>query len=156
MKEPYISNFGGKSVCKGCGKDEELRLGYCFDCATSGEERAAKRSVEEHLRNGLKNLKEGKNENGRYDFEWALERLTLTGHYADGGIFDQEGYKWRKPTSPDVNDHSVGVNKMIEALERIIDRCEQDETNFKIRDGGPVVVTLLIAKQALAEHGRKV
>ena len=91
----YISAFGGKTNCRGCGKDDELRLGYCFDCASKGEERAAKRSVEEHLKHGLAQLKKGNMENARYDFKWALERLTLTGDYATGGTFDSEGYKWR-------------------------------------------------------------
>lgn len=83
------------TVCKGCGKEEELRMGFCFDCAFKGEARAAKRTVEQHLEKALEKVRSGNTENAKYDIRWALERLTLTGDYADGGTFDQEGYDWR-------------------------------------------------------------
>lgn len=95
MTKEYISAYGGKTICKGCGKDEELRLGFCFDCASKGEERAAKRTVEQHLEHALNEINKGNKENARYDIQWALQRLTLTGDYADGGTFDKEGYDWR-------------------------------------------------------------
>lgn len=93
--EPYISTYGGRTVCRGCGKEEELRLGYCFDCASKGEERAAKRTVEEHLKHALMKLEKGFREDAKYDICWALERLTETGDYAQVGTFDREGYNWR-------------------------------------------------------------
>jgi len=73
-------------ICKGCGKDAELRLGFCFDCATAGEERAARRNVVQHLMKGLQNLWL-RNGNARFDFKWAWERLTRTGNYAPNGEF---------------------------------------------------------------------
>ncbi len=81
--------------CQGCGKEDELRLGYCFDCASKGEERAAKRSVKQHLEHAIGQLEKGNDENAKYDIQWALQRHTLTGDYAKGGTFDQEGYNWR-------------------------------------------------------------
>jgi hypothetical protein len=33
----YVSAFGGKTNCKLCGQDGELRLGVCFDCASAQE-----------------------------------------------------------------------------------------------------------------------
>lgn len=84
----FISAYGGKSICKGCGKDEELRLGYCFDCASKGEERAAKRTVEQHLEHALEQLKKGNKENARYDIEWALEicAKNRVKKYQQGGV----------------------------------------------------------------------
>jgi hypothetical protein len=77
-------------LCKGCGQPEELRLGFCFDCAAAGEARAAKRSVVQHLGRGVRNLLK-RNPNWRYDFAWARERLTKTGDYAPGDYFEREG-----------------------------------------------------------------
>lgn len=77
-------------ICAGCGKDDELRLGFCFDCATAGEENAARRTVAQHLLKGLKNLCRG-NDNARFDFGWAWERLTRTGDYARNGAFAYMG-----------------------------------------------------------------
>jgi hypothetical protein len=73
-------------ICAGCGKDEDCRFGFCFDCATAGEERAARRTVLQHLSRGFKNLSTGSN-NARFDFQWAWERLTRTGDYAPDGAF---------------------------------------------------------------------
>lgn len=81
--------------CACCERDEELRMGVCFDCASAGEERAAKRTVVQHLRRALENLLSGKTGNARFDLQWAWERLTGTGDYARGGTFDREGYRWR-------------------------------------------------------------
>lgn len=73
-------------ICKGCGKDDELRLGFCFDCASAGEERAARRTVLQHLARGFSNLVK-RSPNAKYDFKWAWERLTQTGDYARNGAF---------------------------------------------------------------------
>lgn len=81
--------------CNGCGKEEELRLGFCFDCAFSGEERASKRTVEQHLHQALFNLTIDRKDNAAIDIKWAYERLTETGDYAKGGTFDNEGYNWK-------------------------------------------------------------
>ena len=82
--------------CSACGRTRELRMGCCFDCAIKGEERAAKRTVEEHLREAIRLLAKG-NDNAQFALKWALERLTETGDYAPGGTFDREGYEWRAP-----------------------------------------------------------
>lgn len=76
--------------CAGCGRDEELRLGFCFDCATAGEERAARRTVLQHVAKGLRNLW-NRNSNACFDFKWAWERLTRTGDYARNGEFAHFG-----------------------------------------------------------------
>ena len=81
--------------CTTCKKEDELRFGVCFDCASSGEERAAKRSVIEHIKKGFINLKIGNYVYARYDFTWAYQRLTKTGDYSKDGTFDWEGYDWR-------------------------------------------------------------
>ena len=73
-------------ICHGCGKDEELRLGFCFDCASAGEERAARRTVLQHLAKGFRHLWIG-SDNARFDFRWAWERFTRTGDYARNGEF---------------------------------------------------------------------
>jgi hypothetical protein len=81
--------------CVKCGNADELRLGFCFDCAASGEERAACRTVLQHLSKMLFNLRQGRWENARYDLSWAWQRLTRTGDYRAGGYFDSAGYRWR-------------------------------------------------------------
>lgn len=82
-------------ICRGCKSDTELRLGYCFDCASIGEERAAKRTVLQHLNKMRKNLLQHKWKYAQYDLSWAWQRLTRTGDYSDGGTFDWEKYNWR-------------------------------------------------------------
>lgn len=81
--------------CRGCGKlNEDLRLSFCFDCATRGEERAAKRTVVQHLYKALQNVLKGSS-CWRYDLRWAFQRLVRTGDYDEGGYFDRQGIKWR-------------------------------------------------------------
>ncbi len=82
--------------CGGCGQMLELRLGFCFDCSSRGEERAAKRTVAEHLKQARANLAKG-SPNWRFDLHWAWERFTQTGDYAPGGYFDKFGIHWRGP-----------------------------------------------------------
>lgn len=74
--------------CKACGKIEELRAGFCFDCCTEGERRAANRTVLQHLWKCVRNLFRRKFAYARYDICWAWERLTRTGDYAKGGYFE--------------------------------------------------------------------
>ena len=35
--------------CKGCGRKRECRYGYCFECATWGEQRALSAKVAERM-----------------------------------------------------------------------------------------------------------
>ena len=85
-------------TCNFCGsKDSDLRMGCCFDCATSGEERAARRSVRQHLAKAFTNARKGFWDNARIDLRWAFERLTRTGDYAPDGYFDHQVPDWRKP-----------------------------------------------------------
>lgn len=81
-------------ICAGCGNDDELRLGYCWDCASSGEARAAKRTVVQHIAAMFRNLRKG-SDNAKYDFKWAWERLTRTGDYAAGGYFERNNIQTR-------------------------------------------------------------
>lgn len=92
----YYSYNAGLSVCRGCKREEELRLGYCFDCASKGEERAAKRTVIGHIKKAWENYRAG-SRNWRYDLKWAWERATRTGDYKRNGYFDREGINWRAP-----------------------------------------------------------
>lgn len=85
----YISYQHDPSTCLGCKKKEELRFGYCFDCAHSGELRAAKRPVMQHIKMALTNVIK-KNRNWKYDIRWAWERATRTGDYKSGGYLEQE------------------------------------------------------------------
>lgn len=82
-------------ICHGCGKDDELRLGFCFDCASSGEARAAKRTVVQHIAKAATLLPKRKWEFAWFEATWAWQRLWRIGDYADGGTFDREGYDWR-------------------------------------------------------------
>jgi len=81
--------------CKGCGSDTELRLGYCFDCASRGERRAACRTVVQHLLKCVRNLVRCRLRYARFDLRWAFQRLTRTGDYAKDGYFDWIGIPWR-------------------------------------------------------------
>lgn len=74
--------------CANCHRDDELRFGICFDCATAGEARAARRTVPQHLAAMFRNLSRG-SRNAKYDFKWAWERLTRTGDYALRGYFER-------------------------------------------------------------------
>jgi len=85
-----------QAVCAKCGTVDELRLGYCFECALQGELRAAKRTAWQHFVNGLGKIHEPKRWwQVRYDWSWAWQRMTRTGDYAEDGTFDREGYDWR-------------------------------------------------------------
>ena len=83
--------MANEQTCIACGKIDELRLGVCFDCASAGEERAARRTVLQHLGKMIFNIRR-RSPNWRYDLAWAWERLTRTGDYKPGGYFEQEGY----------------------------------------------------------------
>lgn len=77
--------------CVSCGQDEELRMGVCFECATSGEREAAARSVSGHLGHAFRRMLRGRFDFGtKTDLKWAWERLTRTGDYRPGGSFEQE------------------------------------------------------------------
>jgi hypothetical protein len=78
-----------KDVCVGCGREDDLRFGFCFYCASAGELRAARRTVFGHSCRGLKNLLRGRWWQARMDFSWAYERLTRTGDYQPGGEFER-------------------------------------------------------------------
>jgi hypothetical protein len=76
-------------ICTGCKRNEDLRFGYCFDCASQGEKRAAKRTTLEHVAKGIRNILEG-SKNYQFDFRWAMQRVTRTGDYAPNGYFEKE------------------------------------------------------------------
>lgn len=84
------------ATCLFCGVDEELRLGCCWDCANSGEMRAAKRTVAQHLAKAIDNLRRCRWFNAKCDLRWAWERFTRTGDYATNGYFDKHQPDWRK------------------------------------------------------------
>ncbi len=77
--------------CIKCGGDGngELRWGFCFDCASAGEEKAARRTVWQHVVAAAGNIRSG-GENWRYDLSWAWQRLTRSGDYKRGGCFERE------------------------------------------------------------------
>lgn len=82
-------------ICAGCQKHDDLRMGFCFDCASSGEKRAANRSVPEHLAHAWRNARDGDYHFMKIDLRWAWERLTRSGDYAVGGYFEREyGKDW--------------------------------------------------------------
>ena len=72
--------------CTLCGKDEDLRFGTCFDCATDGDIRLAKKSTLQHWRHGLYSLCLGPSYwwRARMDFKCGWERIWRTGDYAPG------------------------------------------------------------------------
>lgn len=76
-------------ICKGCKRNEDLRFGWCFDCATQGENYAAHRTVVAHIAKDIRNFLVH-SPNYRYDFIWALERLTRTGDYRVNSYFENE------------------------------------------------------------------
>lgn len=71
-------------ICKGCGRDDDLRFGYCFDCATDGDLRLGRRSVMQHLGKAVSHVARGYWWNAKTDVKCAWERLTRTGDYAPG------------------------------------------------------------------------
>lgn len=78
--------------CVGCGStDRDTRLGFCFDCASAGERRAAERTILQHVAHGFGRVLRGRFDFGtKMDFVWAWERLTRTGDYRSGGVFERE------------------------------------------------------------------
>lgn len=82
-------------ICKKCGCEDDTRLGFCFDCASNGEECAAKRTVLRHLMKAFHNARAGHWSYVRFDLSWAMQRLFSVGDYARGGYFDSEGIDWR-------------------------------------------------------------
>jgi hypothetical protein len=77
-------------ICQGCGRTDDTRMGFCFECATAGEERAARRTVLQHVMKGLGHCARGYWLDARIDFSWAWERLTRTGDYRPGGEFESQ------------------------------------------------------------------
>lgn len=76
--------------CAGCGNADELRMGFCWDCACAGEERAARRSVFQHLLQAASKASRGHWTEARICLSWAWERLTRTGDYKPGGEFERQ------------------------------------------------------------------
>lgn len=70
------------TVC-GCG-DDDLRMGVCFDCATDGDIRLAKRSTLQHWRHGVASVFQCVWWRARMDFKMGWERIWRTGEYAPG------------------------------------------------------------------------
>lgn len=77
--------------CYSCGQDEDCRLGFCFECATIAEDKAAKRTVVQHLKKAVSHFYLGLFVEARIDLCWAWERLTGTGDYAPDGEFSRTG-----------------------------------------------------------------
>lgn len=69
-------------VCK--SPDTDLRGGVCFDCATAGDLRLARRSVMQHWRHGVRALFGGVWWMAKMDFRMGWERWRRTGEYAAG------------------------------------------------------------------------
>lgn len=70
--------------CRGCKKWDDLRHGYCFDCASEGDLRLGRRSVLQHLVKAIGHAARGYWWNAKIDVKCAWERLTRTGEYAPG------------------------------------------------------------------------
>lgn len=85
----YIST-DQMGTCAGCRNWDDLRMGFCFDCATDGERRAAHRSVVRHLIAGARHVTLRRFTAARIAFSWTWERLTGTGDYAPNGEFERE------------------------------------------------------------------
>lgn len=84
--------------CASCGREvDERRFNVCWDCACSGEERAAKRTSWQHVHTGLWHVWTRQWLYAKFDLTWAWQRLTRTGDYRTGGTFDRAGYAWRRP-----------------------------------------------------------
>lgn len=77
--------------CSRCRSLTDLREGFCFDCATEGERRAAHRTVVQHVgRSFYAALYERDLTSARIFLRWAWERLTRTGDYKPGGEFESQ------------------------------------------------------------------
>ena len=101
MTIEFIDGQPGFGPCFACGKTDELRMGCCFDCACDGEHRAARRSVLQHIGQGLGLALKGQFDfSTRTSFVWAWERLTKTGDYAPGGEFETQYFNPSPPGPP--------------------------------------------------------
>lgn len=83
-------------ICKGCERPRELRLGFCFDCASAGDARSARRTTAQHLAVALRQALRGRWELAGFELRWAWERWRGTGDYAVGGYFDWAVPDWRE------------------------------------------------------------
>lgn len=100
MSIEFVDGSPGSGPCVSCGAMDETRMGVCWDCACAGEEKAARRSVMQHVFHGLGKVVRGRFDFGtRMDFTWAWERLTKTGDYAPGGEFDRQYFN-PEPRTP--------------------------------------------------------
>lgn len=72
-------------TCRVCNTNtDDLRGGVCFDCATEGDLRLARRSALQHWLHGLEALLSGVWWMARMDFRMGWERIRRTGEYAPG------------------------------------------------------------------------
>jgi len=72
-------------TCRVCGDPtNDLRMGVCFDCATEGDIRLAKRSTIQHWIHGFKALCYRDWVIAKMDFRIGWERIWRTGEYAPG------------------------------------------------------------------------
>ena len=72
--------------CSVCGHDDDdLRMGVCFDCASAGDIRLAKRTTRQHWRHALGSIRARVWWRARMDFKMGWERIWRTGDYAKGG-----------------------------------------------------------------------
>jgi hypothetical protein len=70
--------------CSYCGKEEETRLGACWECATEGDIRLAKRGFLEHWFRAAVHLLLGARDLAKLDFKLGWHRIWRTGEYAPG------------------------------------------------------------------------
>lgn len=73
-------------ICKRCGKDEDLRFGYCFDCATEGDLRLGRRSILEHWWHAVSKARDWWT--FKTDIKLGFERMFRRGEYAPGGEWE--------------------------------------------------------------------
>lgn len=72
-------------TCRVCNIDtDDLRGGVCFDCATEGDIRLARRSTLQHWLHGLSALFGGVWWMAKMDFRMGWERVRRSGEYAPG------------------------------------------------------------------------
>ena len=71
-------------TCIVCGASDDLRGGVCFDCATDGDIRLAKKSTLQHWAHGVYSCFCGVWWRARMDFRMGWERIWRTGEYAPG------------------------------------------------------------------------
>lgn len=72
-------------TCRVCNsKTDDLRGGVCFDCATEGDIRLAKRSTLQHWTHALGAAFHGVWWMAKMDVRMGWERIWRTGEYAPG------------------------------------------------------------------------